>query len=57
MLDASEIPMRFLTLDFKMNDITSESTFMRCICGTVVHEMLKSKVEKDFAFFSNIDFV
>ena len=43
--------MRFLTLDLTTKLITSESTFRKSLCGMVLDKMLKSKAERDLAFF------
>ena len=43
--------MGFLALDLKTKSRTSENTFRRNLCGTVIHNVHKSKVETDLAFF------
>ena len=57
-INVLEAPIRFLTLEMKTKLIPSQCTFIRSVCGMVVHEVLKSKVEIwRFSFSLDIDFI
>ena len=49
-IDVLEKSVRFLTSNLKTKVITSEDTFRKRLCGMVVYQVLKSKVEIDLEF-------
>ena len=46
--------MRFSTFYLKSKSVSSESSFLRNLCGMVEYKMLKSKAEIDLTFFSTL---